>query len=352
MKVLMTGNLGYIGPVMSRLLKDRGHEVWGLDTGFFRECWLGPAANDVATRQITKDVRDISMEDVQGADAIIHLAALSNDPMGELNPGLTEDVNFKASVRLAELGKQAGVSRFLFASSCSIYGAGASEALTEEDAFNPLTAYARSKVDTEHALGQMADDRFSPTFMRNATVYGGSPRLRFDLVVNNLTGWAVTTGQVKLLSDGRAWRPMLHVEDMSQAFLLALEAPREDVHNQALNVGIETDNYMIRQMADAVAEIVPGCQVTYAEGAAADNRNYNVNFEKIRKVLPDFQPQWNVPKGIEQIYRACVDNDLQYDDFAGRNYTRLKQLQFLLDTSQVDSDLRWIGVPDSVLSQA
>ncbi|HTQ09910.1 MAG TPA: SDR family oxidoreductase, partial [Fimbriimonadaceae bacterium] len=250
-----------------------------------------------------------------------------------------------ASIRIAELAKRAGAIRYVFASSCSIYGSGASAQLTEEDAFNPLTAYARSKVETEYAVQELADERFSPIFMRNATVYGFSPRLRFDLVVNNLTGWAVTTHQVKLLSDGRAWRPLLHVDDMCQAFLKAIEAPREAIHNQAFNVGNEEDNWMIRDIAEKVATIVPDCAVIFAEGAGSDTRNYNVSFAKIRERLPSFQSRWNVPKGIEQLYAEFARIRLTEPEFASRTYTRLKQIQFLIDSGRVSGDLRWVAAP-------
>lgn len=342
MRVLITGNLGYIGTVMSAKFAELGHEVWGLDTGFYEDCWLGQPVTSPVSKQIRKDIRDATPEDFRGVDGVVHLAALSNDPTGELNPGLTEDINYEATLAVARAAKAAGVGRLVFASSCSIYGAGGKDQLTEDDAFNPLTAYAKSKVNSEFGLRELADDSFSPVFMRNGTVYGWSPRIRFDLVVNNLTGWAVTTGQVKLLSDGRAWRPMLHIEDMCQAFGLALAAPREVIHNQAMNVGTETENYMIRDMAEFVAQTVPNSTVTFGEGAGADSRNYNVSFAKIRSLLPDFQPQWTVPKGAEQVYRACVDASLDFEAFNGRLFTRLKQLQNLMDTHQVSGDLRWL----------
>jgi len=348
MRILITGNQGYVGTVMAKMMSEAGHEVVGLDTGYFTECWMGTDRLDYVFRQIVKDIRDVDAADFTGVDAVAHLAGLSNDPTGELNPGLTEAINLAATIRVAGLAKQAGASRFVFASSCSIYGSGASDALTEEDAFNPLTAYARSKVESEFALQKLADDRFSPVFMRNATVYGFSPRLRFDLVVNNLTGWAVSTHQVKLLSDGRAWRPLLHVDDMSQAFLRAIEAPREAIHNQAFNVGNEEDNWQIRDIAKKVAEIVPDCAVTFAAGAGADTRNYNVSFAKIRERLPAFKPQWNVPKGIEQLYREFARIELAEPEFSSRTYTRLKQIQYLIDSGQVSSELRWVGAPAAV----
>ncbi len=342
MRVVVTGNLGYVGTVMTPIIAAAGHEVWGLDTGYYRGCILGDLGETGLSRQIDRDVRRVTAEDLRGADAVIHLAALSNDPTGELNPGLTSDINYEASVRIAGLCKQVGISRYIFASSCSIYGQSDAGALTEDAEFNPQTAYARSKVDTEAAVSALADDEFSPTFMRNATAYGFSPRLRLDVVVNNLTGWAVTTNQVRLLSDGRAWRPLVHVEDMSYACAAALAVPRERVHNEALNVGREEDNYQIRSIAETVAEIVPNCVVTFAEGASADNRNYNVCFSKIRRVLPEFEPRWNVRKGIEQLYRAYTETDLNGDRFGGREFTRLKQLQHLLDTTRVNDSLYWL----------
>ena len=341
MRILVTGNQGYIGTIMTQRFAEAGHEVIGMDTGFYQDCWMGSPVDPKVTTQIRKDIREVTAEDFHGVEGIVHLAALSNDPTGELNPGLTEDINYEATMKVARAAKAAGVERFVFASSCSIYGAGGKDALTEEDEFNPLTAYAKSKVASEFGLRELADDGFSPTFMRNGTVYGYSPRLRVDLVVNNLTGWALTTGQVKLLSDGRAWRPMLHIEDFTQAFLCALESPREAVHNQAMNVGTESENYMVRDMAEFVQQVVPNSTVSFGEGAGADTRNYNVSFNKIREVLPAFQPQWTVPKGAEQVYRGCLDAGLDHDAFMGRMYTRLKQLQYLIDGGQVDGNLRW-----------
>lgn len=341
MRILVTGNQGYIGTVMTQRFAEAGHEVVGLDTGFYENCWLGKPIDPKVSRQIKKDIRDVDQSDFSGIDGVVHLAALSNDPTGELNPGLTEDINFEATMTVAQAAKAAGVERFIFASSCSIYGAGGKDALTEEDEFNPLTAYAKSKVASEFGLRDLADDSFSPTFMRNGTVYGFSPRLRVDLVVNNLTGWALTTGQVKLLSDGRAWRPMLHIEDFTQAFRCALEAPRERVHNQAMNVGTESENYMVRDMAEFVQQVVPNSSVSFGEGAGADTRNYNVSFAKIREILPEFQPQWTVPKGAEQVYRGCVDAGMDNEAFMGRLYTRLKQLQHLIDGGLVDDRLFW-----------
>lgn len=341
MRVLVTGNLGYVGTVMTPLLRSEGHEVWGLDSGYFEHCVLGELGDTGVTRQIVRDIREVEAADLMGVDAVVHLAGLSNDPTGELNPRLTEEINLDATLRLAEASKRAGVSRFLFASSCSIYGQSGGEALTEEAAFQPLTAYARSKVGAEVALHGLADASFSPVYLRNATAYGFSPRLRFDIVVNNLVGWAVTTREVKLMSDGRAWRPLVHVEDMSRAFAAALFAPRERVHDTALNVGREEDNYQVRSIAEAVAEVVPDCRVTFADVVSADNRNYNVSFARLRQRLPEFQPRWDVRKGIHQLYQAFRAHSLTYEQFAGRDFTRLKQLQHLLDRDELRGDLTW-----------
>ena len=341
MRVLVTGNLGYVGTVMTPLLKAAGHEVWGYDTGFYESCLLGELGETGVERQIAGDIRQVAVDELAGVEAVVHLAALSNDPTGELDPDLTAEINLGGSVRLAEAAKRAGVSRFLFASSCSIYGQSDGGALTEEAGFNPLTAYAISKVRTEAALHGLADDGFSPVYLRNATAYGFSPRLRFDIVVNNLTGWAVTTRQVRLLSDGRAWRPLVHVEDMAGAFLAALAAPRERVHDRALNVGREEDNRQIRDLAESVARVVPDCEVTIAAGASSDQRNYNVSFARIREVLPGFTPRWDVDRGIRQLHDRFVRLGLTYDQFDGREFTRLKQLQHLIASGRVGRDLRW-----------
>jgi len=345
--VLVTGNLGYIGVVLTPKLVSAGYDVLGLDVGYYQECNFGVAPND-DFRQIYKDVRDIVPDDLRGIDAIIHLAALSNDPTGELNPELTEEINCWASVRLARLARDAGVRRFIFSSSCSIYGQGESKTLTEEAPFHPVTAYARSKVKAEADIAALADDNFSPVFLRNATAYGLSPRLRFDLVVNNLTGWAYTTQQVRLMSNGEAWRPLVHVNDIVSAFLAALAAPREVIHNQAFNVGKDDGNYQIRNVAETVARIVPDCQVTYAAGASPDSRTYHVCFAKIQERLPEFKPAWNLEQGIRQLHDAFAGCGLPFEDFDGRKYTRLKQLRYLLDANCLDSELRWNKVETPV----
>lgn len=343
MRVLVTGNLGYVGTVLTPMLASAGHEVWGYDAGYFERCLMGPLGDSGVTRQIRKDLRAVDAGDLTDVQAIIHLAALSNDPTGELNPALTRAINFEGSVRLAQAARAAGAARFLFASSCSIYGQGAGGALTEEAPFQPLTAYARSKVDTEAALQQLAGDDLSPTFLRFATAYGFSPRLRFDIVVNNLTGWAVTTGRVQLMSDGRAWRPLVHVEDMGRAFLAALAAPREHVHAQAFNVGREEDNHQIRDLAHLVQRAVPNSQVTFAAGASSDTRNYHVSFARVRERLPEFRPAWSVERGIAQLVERFGALKLTHEQFAGRDFTRLKQLQHLIDAAEVDGELMWTG---------
>ena len=343
MRVLVTGYLGYIGTVLTPFLSELGYDVWGSDTGYYAECLLGDLPASKVSRKIIKDIRKVDASDVHGVDAIVHLAALSNDPTGGLNSELTHEINTVGALRLAAIARDAGVERFVFASSCSIYGQSEAKALTEKSAFNPQTAYAHSKVDTEAGLLKLATNEFSPVFLRNSTAYGFSPRLRFDLAVNNLTGWGYTTGQVKLMSDGRAWRPMVHVEDICQAIAEVLKAPRELIHSQAFNVGSENGNYQIRDIAKMVAEIVPNCEVIFTEGAAADNRTYNVSFDKIRRVFPSYVPRWSVRKGIEQLHEAFVRTSLTYPDFSGRLYTRLKQIQYLLDAGLLNADLHWVS---------
>jgi nucleoside-diphosphate-sugar epimerase len=342
MKVLVTGHLGYVGTVLTPMLAEAGHHVVGLDCGYYRDSIVGPLPDAGVSRRIVKDMRDVDRDDVEGCDAVVHLAALSNDPTGDLNPGLTEAINLRSSQRLAELAKAAGVSRFLFASSCSIYGQSAAAALTEDSPMNPLTAYARSKVEFEKTLAALADDRFSPLSLRNATAYGFSPRLRVDLVVNNLVASAMTTGEVRLLSDGTAWRPLLHVDDMSRAFVAALSADRRRWHNLALNVGREEDNYQIRAVAAIVAGVVPGSVVSIASGAVADTRNYNVSFQRIRDVLPEWQPRFVVPAGTEHLYDAMLRAGFSREDFTGPQCSRLRQLLDHQSAGRLDQELRWI----------
>ncbi len=343
MRVLVTGHNGYVGTVMVPMLLDAGHDVVGMDTNLYRACTFGEDTT-VKIPAIEKDIRDITAADLDGFDAIIHLAGLSNDPLGDLNPTLTYKINHQASVRMAKLAKEVGVQRFIFSSSCSNYGAGLSDWLTEESPFNPVTPYGRSKVMVEHEVAELADDDFSPTFMRSGTAYGVSPRLRFDLVLNNLTAWAYTTGKVLLKSDGSPWRPVVHIRDMSLAFVAALNAPRELIHNEAFNVGRSEENYRIRELAQIVAEVVPGSRVEFADGAGPDKRNYRVDSSKIARVLPDYKPQWDARKGAEELYQAYKAADLQPGEFEGAKYRRIHHIKKLLADGALDNELRWTKV--------
>jgi nucleoside-diphosphate-sugar epimerase len=305
MKVIVTGHKGYIGSALVPMLVKEGYQVKGIDSDLFESCTYGEGPMEIT--ELRKDIRDVEVEDLEGYDAVIHLAALSNDPLGNINPDLTYEINHRASVRIAKLAKQAGLSRFLFSSSCSTYGAAeGDDMLTEEAEFNPVTPYGHSKVLVEKDVALLADDKFSPVFLRNATAYGVSPRHRFDLVLNNLTAWAYTKGLVYLKSDGTPWRPIVHIEDISRAFIAALKAPRERIHNEAFNVGVNTENYRIRELAEIVKETVPGCKLEYADDAGPDKRNYRVNFTKISQQLPEFQPVWTARKGAEQLYDCLL----------------------------------------------
>ncbi len=340
MRVLVTGHNGYVGTIMMPLLIAANHQVVGLDTNLYEGSTFGedPKRDFL---EINKDVRDVEMADLEGIEAIIHLAGLSNDPLGDLNPELTYDINHRASVRLAEMAKQIGIERFIFSSSCSNYGAGVTDWLDESSAFNPVTPYGRSKVMVEQDVSKLADDNFSPTFLRSGTAYGVSPRLRFDLVLNNLAAWAFTTGLVYLKSDGTPWRPIVHIEDMSRAFLAALEAPRELIHNEAFNVGRSSENYQIRQIAQIVAETIPGSRVEFAEGASADKRNYRVNCDKIINTLPGYKPQWTAQKGAQELYAAYQKVGLELDEFEGPRYRRLQHIKSLMASGRLSDTLRW-----------
>lgn len=339
MRVLVTGHQGYIGTVIIPMLIAAGHEVVGLDSNLFEGSTFGGGIEEIP--EMKKDIRDVEASDLKGFEAVLHLAGLSNDPLGNLNPSLTDEINHAASVRLARLAKAVGVERFIFSSSCSNYGAGGQDWLNEESAFNPVTPYGTSKVAVEQHVSQLADDNFSPTFLRNATAYGVSPRLRFDLVLNNLVAWAFTTGRVYIKSDGTPWRPIVHIEDISRAFLAALHAPREVVHNQAFNVGRNEDNYRICDLAEIVRQTVPDCRIVYAPDAGPDKRCYRVDCSKIARNLPKFQPQWNARKGAEELYRAYQKIGLTLEEFEGTKYKRIAHIQNLLQTGQVDETLRW-----------
>lgn len=341
MRVLVTGHNGYIGPVLTGMLLAEGHEVVGLDSDFFAACNFGAGVPEIP--QVHKDIRDVVASDLEGFDAVIHLAALSNDPIGNLNPELTYEINHRASVRLAELAKQVGVSRFLFASSCSLYGAAAGEAALDEEApFNPVTPYGVTKVLFEQDVSKLADDHFSPVYLRNATAYGVSPRLRFGLVLHDLVALAHTTGLVYLKSDGTPWRPIVHVEDISRAFIAALHAPREVIHNQAFNVGITTENYQIRELAEIVREVVPNCRIEIAPDAGPDKRSYRVDFSKIQRMLPEFKPRWNARLGAQELYGAFLRAELTYEDFAAPTFKRLDRIQELMNAGLLDMNLRWM----------
>ncbi|MCC6143020.1 MAG: SDR family oxidoreductase [Candidatus Hydrogenedentes bacterium] len=339
MKVLVTGSEGYIGAVIRDYLLERGHEVTGMDAGYFAECNFGAPPTEIPW--IKKDMRQVERTDLEGYDAICHLAALSNDPLGDLAPHLTQEINTNASIRLAKLAKEAGVQRFLFASSCSLYGQGASAGLTEEAEANPQTPYAHSKIDFERALHGLADDDFSPVALRNATAYGVSPRLRFDIVVNNLCGWAWTTGKIQMQSDGTPWRPLVHVKDISRAFVCALEAPREVIHDQAFNVGSTRNNLQIRDIALKVQQQMPECEITFGSGDG-DTRTYNVDFTKIETKLPGFGgAKYSVDDAITEFLEAFEKLQLADEDFKGRLYTRLRQIKHLQTTGQINAELYW-----------
>lgn len=339
MRVLVTGHDGYIGCVLTPLLEETGHEVVGLDSELFRACVFGESPSRVPS--LLKDVRDVQEEDLAGFDAVIHLAALSNDPLGELNPASTYEINHEATVRLAQFAKQACVPRFLFSSSCSLYGAGGDGVLDEEAPFNPVTAYGHSKVLAEDDISQLADDSFSPTYLRNATAYGVSARFRGDLVVNNLTGFAFTTREVRLQSDGTPWRPVVHVQDIARAFLAVLQAPREVIHDEAFNVGRNEENYRIREIADIVEDLLPDARVTFAEDAGPDKRSYQVSFDKISTTFPHFRPTWTVPRGVAELLEAFRREGITLEDLTGSRFQRIARIKELLREGRIDATLRW-----------
>jgi len=344
MRVLLTGHKGYIGTILVPMLLEAGHDVVGLDNDLFRRCTFKEGMVDIP--EIIKDVRDIEANDVQDFDAVLHLAGLSNDPLGDFNPDITFQINHQASVRLAELAKEAGVSRFIFSSSCSNYGAAGDDLLNEESANNPVTPYGESKVLVERDLSKMADGSFTPTYLRNATAYGVSPRLRFDLVLNNLVAWAYCTKQVYLKSDGTPWRPVVHIEDISRAFMAVLHAPRDTVHDQAFNIGRNEENYRIREIADIVADTVPDCRIEYAPDAGPDLRCYRVDCSKAIEMLPEFKPQWTVRKGAQELYNVYQQVGLTLDEFEGTRFSRIAHLRSLIDGQIITNELRlWSDEP-------
>jgi nucleoside-diphosphate-sugar epimerase len=343
MNILVTGHRGYIGTCLVPMFLDAGHTITGIDSFLFDECVFGDDAPSIPDLRV--DIRDLEVEHLQGYDAVIHLAALSNDPLGDLNPDSTFDINHRGAAHVARMAKAAGVPRFLQSSSCSLYGAHGDEPIDENASFNPVTPYGESKVLAEKDISAMADDDFSPTFLRNATAYGVSPRLRADLVVNNLTGYAFTTGEVFMKSDGTPWRPLVHIADISQAFLVLVEADRDLVHNEAFNVGSSAENYRIRDVAQIVEEVVPSSRVVLADDAGPDLRNYRVSCAKIEQTFPAFRTQWTVRKGVEELYEAYQRVGLTTEDLTGARLQRIRHLTALLDGGLVTSDLRWKNPP-------
>ncbi|MEE9141715.1 MAG: NAD-dependent epimerase/dehydratase [Gammaproteobacteria bacterium] len=342
MKLFVTGVDGYIGCLLASLLIERGHEVVGLDTGYYRDGWLysDPENMRLLPNTIAKDLRDVEPADLSGCDAVVHLAELSNDPLGENSPDVTFDINHRGSVRLAKMARSLGIGRFVYTSSCSVYGVGSGEFLDETSEVNPQTAYAKCKVLVEEDVGALAGDEFTPTFLRNATAYGISPRMRFDIVLNNLAGLAWTTKKIAMISDGTPWRPLVHALDICEAISCVLEAPPEAIRSEIFNVGHNKDNYQVREIAKIVADVFPGCELTFGP-SGGDNRSYRVSFDKIHSQLPGFHCHWTARQGAEQLRALFERIDMAAETFDYRAYTRLKQLQYLISTSQIDDHFYW-----------
>lgn len=339
MRVLVTGHKGYIGTVMVPMLIAEGHEVVGLDSDLYKSCTFTEGLFDIP--DINTDIRDVEKDDLIGFEAILHLAGLSNDPLGNLDPEITMDINYEATVRISELAKEAGVSRFIFSSTCSVYGAAGEEIVNEASDFNPVTPYGRSKMFAENGISKLADADFCPTYLRSATAYGASPKIRFDLVINNLVAWGASTSVINLKGDGSAWRPVVHVEDIANAFISVLHAPREKVFNQAFNVGITDENYRIKTLADIVKTAVPGSRIEFADGAGPDKRSYRVNCNKLPRFLPEFKPVWNAKRGADQLYEVIQASKLNHQDFEGPKFSRSEHIKQLLIEGSLDNTLRW-----------
>lgn len=339
MKILVTGTEGYIGSLLAPFLIQQGHEVIGLDTGFYKVGWLYNGTK-LTAKTLNKDIRHITTQDLQGVEAVVHLAELSNDPLGQLAPDITYDINHKGSVHLAKLAKAAGIQRFVYTSSCSVYGFATEDYVTEESTINPQTAYAKCKALVEQDVKLLADDGFSPTFLRNATAYGASPRMRFDIVLNNLAGWAWTIKEIKMNSDGTPWRPLVHLLDICKAISCTLEAPRDLIHNQIFNVGDTNSNYQVKQIAQIVADVFTDCQLSFGKHDP-DNRSYRVLFNKINENLPGFKCEWDAQRGAQQLYNVFGQIDMDRETFESRGFTRLKQLEYLIRTQQIDQDFFW-----------
>ncbi|BAY07960.1 NAD-dependent epimerase/dehydratase family protein [Calothrix sp. NIES-2098] len=339
MKVLVTGTEGYIGSLLAPLLIQQGYEVIAVDTGFYKVGWLYNGT-ELTAKTLNKDIRNIQPSDLEGVEAVVHMAELSNDPLGQLAPNITYDINHKGSVNLAKLAKAAGVRRFIYTSSCSVYGFATEDYVNEESAINPQTAYAKCKALVEQDVKLLADDGFSPTFLRNATAYGASPRMRFDIVLNNLAGWAWTIKEIKMNSDGTPWRPLVHLLDICKAIICTLEAPRDVIHNQIFNVGDTNSNYQVKQIAHIVADVFTDCQLSFGKHDP-DNRSYRVSFEKINQNLPGFKCDWDAQSGAQQLFNVFKQIDMSKETFEFRGFTRLKQLEYLIRTQQLDRDFFW-----------